>query len=69
MFNQEMPSDYVPRKYMVRGILDAYMVGTYYEIVTPNQAHIVDWHKDYATAVKMCDALNKNQNFELDLHT
>lgn len=58
MFNQEMPPEYVPRRYMVRGVLDAYMVGTYYEIVTPNQSHIADWHKDYATAVQMCDVLN-----------
>lgn len=64
MFNQEMPPDYVPRKYMVRGILSA---GTYYEIVAAGQKHIAEWHKDYTTAVQICDALNKNQKFGLDL--
>ena len=59
MFNQEMPSTYIPRRYMVRGVLNAPVVGTFYEIVAPGCSNFVDWHVDYHEATKLADTLNE----------
>lgn len=56
MFNQEMPSDYKPRKYMVRGVLNT-QHGVMYEIVYKGRA--VKTFLVYSCACLFCDSMNK----------
>jgi len=51
-----MPDKYVPRKYMVRGVLDP-KLGVFYEIVCKNQ--VCNTFLVYAYAVDYCDSLNR----------
>lgn len=59
MFNQEMPTSYEPRRYMVRGVLNSPTIGTFFEIVVAGSTDIVDWHTDYNKAVALADSLEQ----------
>ena len=59
MFNQEMPKSYVPRRFMIRGVISTGIAGTYYEIVQPGSNIMVDWNKDYFKLLAICDNLNE----------
>ena len=56
-----MPESYVPRKYMVRGVITTGPVGTYYEIIRPGSDDVVEWDKDYLKLRGICDVLNDTQ--------
>ncbi len=58
MFNQEMPAEYIPRKYMIRGVLDP-KLGLYFEIVRNNK--VVGEYFCYAFAVNIANSLEKTK--------
>lgn len=53
-----MPADYVPRRYMIRGVITTGIIGTYYEIIRPGSDSVVEWDSDYLKLRDLCDILN-----------